>query len=354
MSFDLFLQYFFSGLTYGCIYAIAAIGFNIIYNSTGIINFAQGEFVMLGGMIAFTFSQFMPLTAAISIAVIITALIGSIIEFIFIRSIYRLTLFHLNIFAAGLAILCASVIFDSIIAEVISIISVLSIVNCLWIFSKKIRNFAGKVHKPSVLQMIIITIGLSIILREIALHIWGEQVRTIPYFTGNEVTSINIMGAYFSPQIIWVLCITALIVAGLSLFFKFSITGQAMRGCSASREGAQLCGINTRFMINLSFALSAGIGALAGCAVAPLTQTHYDIGTDLAVKGFTVAVLGGLGNSYGAVFAGLFLGILEAYTITIYPEAYKGVITIIILLIVLFIRPNGIFGSRNISSLKEY
>jgi branched-chain amino acid transport system permease protein len=202
--------------------------------------------------------------------------------------------------------------------------------------------------------MIIITIGLSIIIREIALQVWGEQVRTVPYFTGNEVSSVSIFGAHFSPQILWVIGVTGLIVSALNVFFKFTLTGQAMRGCSANREGASVCGINTRFMVSLSFALSAGIGAMAGCVVAPLTQTHYAIGAELAIKGFTVAVFGGLGNSVAAVFAGLLLGILESFVIIIFPEAYKDVVTIVILLAVLFIKPSGLFGSNAAGKLKEF
>lgn len=127
-----------------------------------------------------------------------------------------------------------------------------------------------------------------------------------------------------------------------------------MRGCSANREGASLCGINPQSMVNLSFALSAGIGALAGCVVAPLTQTHYAIGTGMAIKGFTVAILGGLGNSVAAVFAGLLLGVIESYAIIIFPEAYKDVVSIGILLLILFIKPSGIFGSKEANSLKEF
>jgi branched-chain amino acid transport system permease protein len=107
-------------------------------------------------------------------------------------------------------------------------------------------------------------------------------------------------------------------------------------------------------MVNFSFALSAGIGALAGCVVTPLTQTHYAIGADLAIKGFTVAIFGGLGNSMAAVFAGLILGLIEAFIITIYPEAYKDVVAIVILLLVLFIKPSGLFGSREAGALKEF
>jgi branched-chain amino acid transport system permease protein len=296
MSFELILQYVFSGITVGSIYAVVAIGYNIIYNATGIINFSQGEFVMLGGMISYSLAQFMPLFFAVVLAVLITSLVGSGLEYVFIR---------------------------------------------------RLKN-------PGVLQMIIVTIGLSILIREVALHIWNEQIRALPFFTGSEISSINIFGARVSPQVLWVLGVTGLIVTGLLLFFRFTLTGKAMRACSANRRAAGLCGINTRWMINLSFVLSAAIGAIAGCVVSPLTQTHYGMGTGLAVKGFAVAILGGLGNSMAAVAAGILLGLLEAFSISVFPMAYKDAIAVMILIIVLVVKPSGLFGSRETAALKEF
>ena len=107
-------------------------------------------------------------------------------------------------------------------------------------------------------------------------------------------------------------------------------------------------------MVNIAFMVSAGIGALGGCVVSPLTQTHYAMGTDLALKGFTVAVLGGLGNPVAAVAAGLLLGLIEAFSISVLPMAYKDVISILILLIILITKPAGLFGSRQSAALKEY
>jgi branched-chain amino acid transport system permease protein len=107
-------------------------------------------------------------------------------------------------------------------------------------------------------------------------------------------------------------------------------------------------------MVTLAFGMSAGIGAMAGCVVAPLTQTHYAIGSELAIKGFTVAAFGGLGNSVAAVVAGLFMGMLESFSIILIPEAYKDVVTILVLLAVLFLKPSGLFGSRTAGALKEY
>ncbi len=296
MTSQLFFQYLFAGITYGSIYAIVAIGFNIIYNTTGIINFAQGEFVMLGGMIAISLHAMMPLPLAICLAVVITMIIGALIEIIFIR----------------------------------------------WL------------QNPSVLRMIIITIGLSILIREAALHIWGEGVRSLPYFNGNEISTIHVLGTNISPQVLWVIAVCAVIVLLLSLFFKWTSLGQEMRACASNRLAATLCGINTKNMVTLSFMLSAGIGALAGCVVSPITYTQYDCGTPLAIKGFTVAVLGGLGNSMAAVMAGLLLGIIESFSVSIVPLAFQDAISISILLTILFIRPNGLFGSKEAAGLKEF
>jgi branched-chain amino acid transport system permease protein len=296
MSLDLFFQYLFAGITYGSIYAIVAIGFNIIYNTTGIINFAQGEFVMLGGMISISLLHYMPLGYAIALAVLITMGIGAAIEIVFIR----------------------------------------------WLES------------PSVLRLIIITIGISILLREAALHIWGESIRSLPYFFGNEITTFSLGSVHISPQVVWVIVACSVMMGGLSLFFKSTPIGREMRACAANRTAAVLCGINTRNMVTLSFMLSAGIGALAGCVMSPITYTQYDSGTSLAIKGFTVAILGGLGNSMAAVAAGILLGIIEAFSVSVVPLAFQDAISITILLLILFIKPHGLFGSSEAARLKDF
>ena len=296
MSFEQFFQYFLSGLTTGSVYAIIAIGFNIIYNTTGIINFAQGEFLILGGMIGISLSSFLPLPLAIAAAVVLTMGVGAIIDFLFIK----------------------------------------------WL------------KGPSVLRLVIITIGLSILIRESMLHIWDEKVRTLRYFTGSEISSVKILGAHISPQVLWVLGISAVIVVALNLFFRLTLVGRAMRACSDNRTAARLCGIRATQMVTFSFMLSAAIGALAGCAISPLTQTQYAMGAPLAIKGFTVAILGGLGSITAAVVAGLLLGLLEAFSIAVLPLAYIDAVSIVVLLVILFFRPSGLFGNREASSLKEF
>ena len=291
MTGDLFLQFVIAGLTYGAIYAVVGIGFNIIYGATGIINFAQGEFVMLGGMTAVSLHTVLPTPLAVAGAVLVTMAVGALIEISLIR----------------------------------------------WLAS------------PSALRMIIITIGVSILVREAALILWGQQVRSLPYFTGNEVTSIAIGGARVSPQVIWTVGACAAMVALVTVFFQWTMVGRQMRACASNRVAAALCGLPTRNLVTLSFALSAGMGALAGCVMSPITYTRYDIGAGLAIKGFTVAILGGLGNSLAAVVAGLVLGILESFSISLLPAAYKDAISIAILLGILFVRPSGLFGEKEAS-----
>ena len=140
----------------------------------------------------------------------------------------------------------------------------------------------------------------------------------------------------------------------LSVFFRFTSLGREMRACAANRRAATLCGISVKNMVTFSFMLSAGIGALAGAVMSPITYSQYDNGTGLAIKGFTVAILGGLGNSMAAVAAGFLLGTLESFSIWVMPTAYKDAIAISILLVMLFVRPSGLFGNRELFRLKEF
>jgi branched-chain amino acid transport system permease protein len=296
MTSDIFLQFCAAGVTYGVIYGVVAIGFTIIYNTTGIINFAQGEFLMLGGMTAVTLHRHLPLPLAIAGAVAATMVIGALLEVLFIR----------------------------------------------WL------------HRPSVLRMIMITIGLSIVIREIALHVWDEQSHALPHFTGDAVSAVALGGAKVSPQVLWVVGVCGAMVLLLGLFFRVTPLGRQMRACASNRDAARLCGINARNMVTLSFVLSAGMGALAGCVVSPITFVQYDSGTALAIKGFTAAILGGLGSTAGAAAGGLVLGLLESFSVWVLPAAYKDAVAIAVMLGVLFLRPSGILGSAEAARLREH
>lgn len=283
-----FLQFLFSGVTVGATYALAALGFTLIYNASNVINFAQGEFIMLGGMLTVFFMQLgLPMPAAVVLAIVVPAFVGVLVEKLAIEP------------AKG--------------AETVT--------------------------------LIIITIGCSLIIRGLV-QVWlGKGTHTVAPFSGSE--PIAVLGATLLPQSLWVLGVTLLIVLGLRHFFGRTLLGKAMLAVSHNRLAAQLVGINVNRILMLSYGLSAMLGAIAGILIAPITLTSYDIGIMVGLKGFAAAMLGGLGNGMGAVVGGLILGLAEAMGAGYLSSAYKDAIAFIILLGVLFFLPRGLFGARS-------
>ena len=282
-----FLQFLFSGVTIGSIYALAAIGFAIIYNASGVINFAQGEFIMIGGMVSvFLVSAGVPLPLAILIALAVGGLIGMAVE-------------------------------------------------------KFAVEPAGNAESVS---LIIITIGASIFLQGIAQVLFGKGQHTLPAYSGDE--PIMIAGATLLPQSLWVLGVTCVIVAQLGWFFNRTLLGKALLATSFNPLAARLVGINIKFVLLLSFALSAVLGAIAGAIAAPITLTYYDVGLMLGLKGFVAATLGGLGNGAGAIAGGLILGVTEAMAAGYISSEYKDAVPFILIFLILFFLPRGLFGAR--------
>ena len=282
-----FLQFFFSGLTIGATYALAALGFSIIYNASGVINFAQGEFIMLGGMAAALMtSQGMPLPLAIAIAVAASALGGLLVEKLAIEPAKN--------------------------AEVVT--------------------------------LIIITIGASLFIRGLVQVTLGKGTHALPAFSGEQ--PIEVLGATLLPQSLWVLGVTLVIVALLAWFFTRTLQGKAMLATSHNKLAAQLVGINTKAILLASFGLSAALGALGGILVAPITNTSYDVGIMLGLKGFVAATLGGLGSGAGAIVGGLLLGLVEAMTAGYISSSYKDAVPFVLILVVLFFMPRGLFGAK--------
>jgi len=286
MQFDQLLQYTLSGLSTGAIYALIGIGFSIIYNATGIINFAQGEFVMLGGMLTLLFLETLklPLWAAIPCAIAVSTVAGLLFERLAIRPL----------------------------------------------------------RQPTPINLVIITIGGSILIRGLAMLLWGKDTHSIPPFSGDEPIAIG--RATILPQHIWILGITLLIVAANRFYFYHTISGKAMRACSYNRRAAGLVGIDVRRMVLFSFIISSAMGAVAGIIVAPLTMTAYDVGVMLGLKGFCAAIIGGMSSGVATVVGGLLLGVLESLGAGLISSGYKDAIAFIILLLLLFIRPQGLFG----------
>ncbi len=285
-----------AGVTVGAVYALAALGFTIIYNATGIINFAQGEFVVLGGLFFYSLHVVakLPLLAALILAVLLVALVGWLME--------RLT----------------------------------------------IRPLIGS----PVVTLIIITVGLSVLLRGAAKLIWGPASLAVPAFSGDR--SVLFAGAAVHLQYLWVLALAALAVITVRLFFDHTLAGKAMQACAINVEAARLVGINVGRMIQASFALSAALSGLAGVVISPITFASHDGGTVLALKGFCGAIIGGLGNGLGAVVGGVLVGVIENLAVGFMPEGcsgYQNAFAFLILILVLFLRPGGLFGSQHTEGL---
>ena len=228
-------QYLLSGITIGAIYALVALGFSIIFNASHVINFAQGEFVMIGGMTTVSLiGAGLPLPFAIVAAVAVAAGVGLAFE-----------------------------------------------------------KFAVEPARGApVVTLIIITIGASIFLRGLAILVWDKKLHTLPPFSGHR--PIEIAGAALLPQSLWVLGVTLAIVLLLWWFFGRTLLGKAILATSHQRLAAQLVGINVRQVVFISFGLSAALGAVAGILITPITLTAWDVGIMLGLKGFAAAVLGGL------------------------------------------------------------
>ena len=281
------LQFIASGLTAGAIYALVALGFSIIYNASGAINFAQGEFVMIGGMSAVTLLALgLPLAVAVTLAIVVSVLVALLVEKLAIEP----------------------------------------------------------ARDADTVTLIIITIGVSLFLRGLAQLVWDKGVHRLPAFSGEQ--PLQILGATLLPQSLWVIGDPAVAVAGDSAFYGRCLLGKAMLATSYNRVAAQLVGIPTRGVLFASFGLAAALGALGGVLIAPIAFTAYDAGIMLGLKGFAAAMLGGLGSFGGAVLGGLLLGLLEGLGAGFISSAYKDAIAFVVILAVLFLMPGGLLGAR--------
>lgn len=280
-----FLQFVFAGLTVGAIYGVVALGFTMIFNASGVVNFAQGEFVMLGGMLtAYGMALGMPYPVA-----------------------------------AVFAVLSAS------------LVSVL-------LYDLAIRPARG----APVYALIIITIGASILIRGLTKIAFGTGPRALPPLLGDE--PLRVADAVILPQSLVVMGATLLIYLGLWLLMQKTLLGRGVVASANNRMAAQMVGIDVGAMARFSFALSAAIGALSGILISPITLVSYDMGTMLALKGFAAAILGGMGSPLGAIIGGVLVGLSEALSAGYLSSQYKDATAFVIIILVLFAFPNGLAG----------
>jgi len=273
------IQYLVSGVTTGSVYALVALGFTIIHSVTGIINFAQGDFVMLGGMLAYLFLKRLglPIWLACLLSVASVTLIGLILERLAIRESRR----------------------------------------------------------ASVVSLIIITIGASMFIRGLMGGFFGKNPVPFPAFSGEK--PIRLWGAAIQPQSLWVLGVTIFFMLLFQLLMSRTLLGKALKACAINRRAAGIVGINVLSMSLLSFGMAAALGAIGGIVISPMTLTSYDIGVMLGLKGFVAAAMGGMSSQLGAVAGGIALGILEAFGAAYISFAYKDAIALVVFFLFLFI-----------------
>ncbi|MET4491227.1 branched-chain amino acid ABC transporter permease [Bradyrhizobium sp. LA7.1] len=280
-----FLQYIATGITIGAIYALIALGASIIFNATQAINFAQGEFVMLGGLSAACLGEAgFSLPLAVLIALILAILAGAMVA----------------LFATYAA------------------------------------------RRGSIEAVIIMTIGAASLMRGLADVVWGRNTHQLQPFSGE--TPLQVGGVAIQPQSVWIGGVTLMVLVVLVQFFRRTLSGKAFLAASYNRLGAQLVGVNVAKTILGSFMLAAGLGAVAGIVVAPVTLSYSEMGLPLGLKGFSAAILGGLGSGPGAVLGGIVLGLVETLAAGYVSSSYKDAIGFLLIILVLMFAPSGLLG----------
>jgi branched-chain amino acid transport system permease protein len=199
--------------------------------------------------------------------------------------------------------------------------------------------------RAGVMAQIIVTVGAALALRTVAMILWGRDALSLPSFSGDN--PIRVLGGTILPQTLWVVGLTLLILVVLQFFYRKTIMGKAVRACSVNPVAARLMGISYKRVVLISFAVSAAISAAGGVLLTPISFMSYSMGSMIGLKGFAAAVLGGLGNPVGAVVGGFAIGIIEALSVGVMDAGYKDAVAFVILLVVLFVRPTGLLGSRS-------
>lgn len=275
-----------NGLAAGCIYGLVALGFVLIYKATEMVNFAQGDLLMLGAFVAFTLIEMMGFNywAAFLGAVLFMAVFGYLLDTIVLRQV---------------------------------------------------------IGQPQ-FAVVMLTIGLGFIFRAAASMIWGTETRAFATPFTDGVTRLG--GFVVADVNVSIVAGTAILCAALYVFFRYTRVGIAMQAASQNQLAAYYMGIPVKMIFSLIWAISAGVAAVAGILLAPVALIDVTIGL-LGLKAFAAAVLGGFGSIPGAVIGGLVIGVIEQFSGIYLAEGFKDVAAYVVILVVLFLRPQGLFGN---------
>jgi len=278
------LQLLFAGLSQGAVYALIAIGFVAIFTVSGVINLAQGEFAALAGLVAISArASGLPLVVAAVLAVVTVAVVAVVME--------RLTI--------------------------------------------------APVKRMTTLVSLILTLGVSTALKALMLLVYGPNAEGLESITPGSFTVAGVSVRY---QDLWILAVAAVVSLAVYWFYDRTLTGKALRACAEQPVAARLVGISLGRASLLSFVIAGSVGAVAGVLASPVYFTSWESGLILGLKGFVAATLGGLVSVRGAVLGGLVLGVLETLTAGYISTGLRDAVAFLLLIVVLVVRPNGIFG----------
>jgi len=286
--FALFLEALIPGLTQGCIYALVALGFVVLFSVTKMYHVMIGEFGMVGGMIGATlYAAGIPLFASVLIAIAAATIISALIWY---------AIFH--------------------------------------------RPFAKGV---SIMNLKLITIALTLVSVGVAYLLWGTNYKELPPFSNFE---LGLGTVRMDPQTLWIWGVLLLVVAGLSFLLDHTLLGKALRASADQPVGARLVGITPGTMAFYAFVLAGALGGIAGIVVVPITMTYYANGVFLTLSGLLAAMAGGPNRAEGAIMGGLFLGITQSLVGAFISSKYMTVITLACFIVILLVRPQGILGVK--------
>jgi branched-chain amino acid transport system permease protein len=284
------LQTLIGGITFGAVYALVAMGFSIVYRTMGLVNFAHGSVVMIGAYAASTFymATQLPFAVAIVVAIVVTGLIGLIIE-----------------------------------------------------------RFLRPLENKDFTLMLIGTIGFGAVLEALAILVWGATGHAVPNPVATEPLHLG-GGVRVPTYSLAVICIAALATALLGLFLQRTKLGAAMQAVAMDHEAATACGIHVGRSNAMAFAIGAGLAALAGSLIGPMLYVNPTMGGTLGIKGFAAAMLGGFGSMPGAIVGGMTFGLLDSFAAGNFQE-YSELVTFVVFAVVVMIRPTGIFGEKTVN-----
>lgn len=286
---QVFLQTLMGGITFGAVYALVAMGFSIVYRTMGLVNFAHGSVVMIGAYAASTFymATQLPFAVAVVVAIVVTGLIGLVIE-----------------------------------------------------------RFLRPLENKDFTLMLIGTIGFGAVLEALAILIWGATGHAVPNPVATE--PLDLGGVRIPTYSLLVIGVAALATGLLALFLQRTKLGAAMQAAAMDHEAATACGIHVGRSNAMAFAIGAVLAAVAGSLIGPMLYVNATMGGTLGIKGFAAAMLGGFGSMPGAIVGGMAFGLLDAFAAGNFQE-YSELVTFMVFALVVMIRPMGIFGEATVN-----